>query len=97
MTRVTGIGGVFIRAKDPAMLQTWYKKHLGIHVQAWGGTSFRWADESRDHIAVYDQLADYEEDGLLGFETCEARIDGSFDELPEGDTPVTIKQSVTGC
>ncbi len=44
MKRVTGIGGVFIKAKDPAKLRAWYKTHLGIDVQAWGGTSFRWVD-----------------------------------------------------
>ena len=46
MAKVTGIGGVFIAAKDPAALRAWYKTHLGIDVQAWGGTAFRWADES---------------------------------------------------
>jgi predicted enzyme related to lactoylglutathione lyase len=46
MSRVTGIGGIFIKAKDPAMLRAWYKKHLGIDVQAWGGTAFRWVDGS---------------------------------------------------
>jgi len=42
--RVTGIGGIFIKAKNPPMLREWYRKHLGIDVQAWGGTSFRWVD-----------------------------------------------------
>ena len=46
MKRVTGIGGVFFHAKDPAALQGWYKKHLGIDVQEWGGTAFRWTDEA---------------------------------------------------
>ena len=46
MSRVTGIGGIFIKAKDPAMLRAWYKNHLGIDVQAWGGTAFRWVDGS---------------------------------------------------
>lgn len=45
MKRVTGIGGVFFKAKDPAALGAWYKKHLGIDVQSWGGAAFRWADE----------------------------------------------------
>jgi glyoxylase I family protein len=27
---VTGIGGVFFRAKDPNALADWYKKHLGV-------------------------------------------------------------------
>ena len=46
MKRVTGIGGIFFSAKDPAALQAWYKQHLGIDVQAWGGAAFRWADEA---------------------------------------------------
>ncbi len=46
MSRVTGIGGIFIKAKDPAKLRAWYKTHLGIDVQAWGGTAFRWVDGS---------------------------------------------------
>jgi predicted enzyme related to lactoylglutathione lyase len=44
--RVTGIGGVFIKAKDPAALRAWYKKHLGFDIQAWGGATFRWVDGS---------------------------------------------------
>ena len=44
MIRVTGIGGVFIKAKDPAKLGAWYKKHLGIDVQDWGGAVFHWVD-----------------------------------------------------
>ena len=28
--KVTGIGGVFFRAKDPEMLKEWYMKHLGV-------------------------------------------------------------------
>lgn len=46
MSRVTGIGGVFIRAADPAGLRAWYREHLGIDVQAWGGAAFRWVDAS---------------------------------------------------
>jgi predicted enzyme related to lactoylglutathione lyase len=44
MKRVTGIGGVFFKAKDAPALQAWYKRHLGIDVQEWGGTAFTWAD-----------------------------------------------------
>ncbi len=42
--RVTGIGGIFFHAHDPKHLQDWYKKHLGIDVQDWGGTVFLWED-----------------------------------------------------
>jgi predicted enzyme related to lactoylglutathione lyase len=44
MKRVTGIGGVFFSAKDPAKLHSWYKTHLGIDVQPWGGAAFPWVD-----------------------------------------------------
>ncbi len=30
MERITGIGGAFFRAKDPAALAHWYSEHLGI-------------------------------------------------------------------
>ena len=43
MRRVTGIGGIFIKAKDPAALREWYRRHLGIDVQEWGGAAFSWA------------------------------------------------------
>lgn len=34
--RVTGIGGIFFKAKDPVALSQWYKKHLGIPAENWG-------------------------------------------------------------
>ena len=46
MKRVTGIGGIFFKAKDPAALGAWYKRHLGIDVQDWGGAAFRWTDDA---------------------------------------------------
>ncbi|MBX6331376.1 MAG: VOC family protein [Gemmatimonadaceae bacterium] len=44
MRRVTGIGGIFFTAKDPSALRAWYKRHLGIDVQEWGGAAFPWTD-----------------------------------------------------
>ena len=44
MKRVTGIGGIFFKAKDAPALQAWYKRHLGIDVQPWGGMAFTWTD-----------------------------------------------------
>ena len=46
MKRVTGIGGVFFKAKDPVKLRSWYKTHLGIDVQGWGGAAFPWVDDA---------------------------------------------------
>ena len=44
MRRVTGIGGVFFKAKDPPALHAWYRRHLGIDVQPWGGAVFDSSD-----------------------------------------------------
>jgi predicted enzyme related to lactoylglutathione lyase len=33
MERVTGIGGVFFKARDPEGLAAWYREHLGLPVE----------------------------------------------------------------
>ena len=44
MKKVTGIGGIFFSAQNPVELRAWYKQHLDIDVQDWGGAAFTWAD-----------------------------------------------------
>lgn len=46
MKRVTGIGGVFFKSRDPQALGEWYRTHLGLDVQPWGGVAFAWASAS---------------------------------------------------
>lgn len=38
--RVTGIGGVFFKANDSEKLAAWYREHLGIDFQSYGGSAF---------------------------------------------------------
>src|SRR5947209_14226662 len=45
MARVTGIGGVFLRARDPKALAAWYAQHLGIAIESWNGANLLWSDE----------------------------------------------------
>jgi predicted enzyme related to lactoylglutathione lyase len=45
MKRVTGIGGIFFKAKNPEKLSKWYQKHLGLNLEEWGGAVFRWSDD----------------------------------------------------
>ncbi len=44
MKKVTGIGGVFFKSKDPKALNEWYKKHLGFDTTEWG-TVFEFKNE----------------------------------------------------
>lgn len=45
MARVTGIGGIFLKAKDPKALTAWYAQHLGVKLSDYGGATFEWSDE----------------------------------------------------
>lgn len=38
--RVTGIGGIFFKARDPEGLRAWYRDHLGLALTDWGGAVF---------------------------------------------------------
>lgn len=40
MERVSGIGGVFFRARDPEALRRWYSEHLGLELRPFGGAVF---------------------------------------------------------
>ncbi len=46
MERVTGIGGIFFKARDPDQLSAWYREHLGIPVEN-GHADFTWRDRDR--------------------------------------------------
>lgn len=61
MARVTGIGGVFFKARDPKALAAWYVKHLGFALEAWGGAILKWPEDKADdkgltvwHVAASD-------------------------------------------
>ena len=39
---ITGVGGVFFKAKDPKALAAWYRDVLGLPLEAWGGAALRY-------------------------------------------------------
>ncbi len=41
MKRVTGIGGIFFKCKDPQKMREWYQNHLGLNTNEYG-TVFEW-------------------------------------------------------
>ena len=46
MQRVTGIGGLFFRSKDPEALGQWYQRHLGINLVPGDDTQEPWSQEA---------------------------------------------------
>ena len=45
MKKVTGIGGIFFKCKDPNKMKEWYKTHLGIDAGQYGA-SFEWYEDA---------------------------------------------------
>lgn len=43
MKKVTGIGGVFFKCKDPEKMKEWYNTHLGMDAGPYGAT-FEWKE-----------------------------------------------------
>ena len=44
MKKVTGIGGIFFKCKDPKKLKEWYKTHLGFDTHDYGA-NFEWRQD----------------------------------------------------
>jgi predicted enzyme related to lactoylglutathione lyase len=59
MKKVTGIGGVFFKTKDPKATREWYAKNLGVDAGEYGA-SFEWkhADGSRDGLTQWNPFKD---------------------------------------
>ena len=79
MAKVTGIGGTFIRARDPEALGEWYKKHLGVPYEG-GFAKFAWKDDPDQHAqtiwALFPADTDY-----FGSQTQQAMINFRVDDL----------------
>lgn len=73
MQRVTGIGGIFFKAQDPAALREWYKKHLGIEILDWGGAVFAWGQPDNPAASgstvwsIFPRSSDYFAPGTANF------------------------------
>jgi len=56
---------VFLRAKDKEKLLEWYRDHLGIEFEEWGGVVFKWQNEESPHRpgsttwSIFDRDTDY--------------------------------------
>src|SRR5688500_18905330 len=57
MKRVTGVGGIFFKARDEQGMRDWYERHLGITPAPDGHVSFRWReleDPQREAMTAWD-------------------------------------------
>src|ERR1043165_262082 len=49
MAKITGVGGVFFKSKgNSAALAAWYRKHLGLPLEDFGGAILRWPEDKAE-------------------------------------------------
>ena len=54
LIKVTGIGGIFFKCKDPKKMREWYKVHLGLNTNQYGAV-FEWRQATDSTRKGYTQ------------------------------------------
>ena len=93
MQHVTGIGGFFFRAKDPAALGQWYKEHLGIDLVPSEYNQPAWSQEAGPTVfAPFPQETDYfgrpEQQWMINFRV--AHLDAIVEQLRAAKVDVSV-------
>jgi predicted enzyme related to lactoylglutathione lyase len=60
MKRVTGLGGIFFKCKDPQSVKQWYHDHLGLDTDQYGA-SFKWTDNDNPEIPGLTQWSPFKD------------------------------------
>jgi predicted enzyme related to lactoylglutathione lyase len=58
--KVTGIGGIFFKCKDPEKVRAWYQTHLGLNTNEYGAV-FEWrqgADTTKKGFTTWSPFAE---------------------------------------
>ncbi len=58
--RVTGLGGIFFKCKDPGKMREWYKIHLGLNTNQYG-TVFEWRQATDSTKKGFSQWSPFSE------------------------------------
>ena len=58
--RVTGVGGIFFKCKDPNKVKEWYTTHLGFNTDKYG-TNFEWREGADTTQRGYTQWSPFSE------------------------------------
>lgn len=60
MKKVTGIGGVFFKAKDPELIKKWYGDHLGLTTDQYG-SAFEWRISDNKEAKGFTQWSPFKD------------------------------------
>ena len=77
--RITGVGGIFVRSKDPKALAAWYRDVLGIRLESFGGAMLRYDAPGHPPAVVWSAFR--EGGSYFDPSTREFMIDFAVDDL----------------
>jgi predicted enzyme related to lactoylglutathione lyase len=60
LKRVTGIGGIFFKCKDPGKMRDWYSTHLGLNTNKYGAV-FEWRQGTDTTRKGFSQWSPFKE------------------------------------
>ena len=54
--RITGLGGIFVKSKDPKALAAWDRDVLGIQLESWGGATLRYDAAGHPPAVIWNAM-----------------------------------------
>ena len=93
MQQVTGIGGLFFRAKNPTAVAEWYKENLGVELMPADYTQKPWSQAAGPTVfAPFPQDSDYFGDAarqwMINFRV--SNLDAMVEQLRGAGVDVTV-------
>ena len=76
---VTGVGGIFIKSKNPKALSDWYRDVLGLEIKAWGGAKLSYDAPGHPPAVVWSPFS--EASDYMAPSTREFMINFAVDDL----------------
>jgi predicted enzyme related to lactoylglutathione lyase len=77
--RITGVGGIFFKSKDPKALMAWYRDVLGIKIESWGGAALPTDAAGHPPVVVWNAFP--ESTDYFGPSTREYMVNFAVDDL----------------
>ena len=86
---VTGVGGIFIKSKNPKALSAWYRDVLGLDVKAWGGATLSYDAPGHPPVVAWSPFR--EADDYMAPSTREFMINFAVDDMDAFIARLTAK------
>jgi catechol 2,3-dioxygenase-like lactoylglutathione lyase family enzyme len=55
--RITGVGGLFVKSKNPKALARWYRDVLGVPMEPWGGATLRYDAPGHPQVLAWNAFS----------------------------------------